>query len=85
VLAFELFTGRLPFPGKSAQETMIARLRGEPMKVRDVRADFPPKIEAVIGRALSMDPAARYASMTEMAFALEAAHSPGLLDRIFKR
>ena len=27
VLAFELFTGQLPFPGKSAQETMIARLR----------------------------------------------------------
>ena len=85
VLAFELFTGRLPFPGKSAQETMIARLRGEPMKLRDVRADFPPKVEAVITRALSMDAAARFASMTEMAFALEAAHSPGLLDRIFKR
>jgi serine/threonine-protein kinase len=85
VLAFELFTGRLPFPGKSAQETMIARLRGQPLKLREVKPDFPPKIEAVINRALSMDPAERYGSMTELALALEAAHAPGILERIFKR
>ena len=85
VLAFELFTGRLPFPGKSAQETMIARLRGQPLRLREVRADFPPKVEAVIHRALAMDPAARFGSMTEMALAFEAAHSPGILGRLFKR
>jgi hypothetical protein len=32
-----------------------------------------------------MDPAQRFASMAEMAYALEAAHSPGLLGRIFGR
>jgi eukaryotic-like serine/threonine-protein kinase len=85
VLAFELFTGRLPFPGKSAQETMIARLRGEPLKLRDLRPEFPPKVEAVITRALAMDAAARFGSMSEMAYALEAAHSPGLLGRLFRR
>jgi serine/threonine-protein kinase len=85
VLAFELFTGRLPFPGKSAQETMIARLRGQPLKLREVRPDFPPKVEAVITRALAMDPGERYGSMTELALAFEAAHSPGLLGRIFRR
>jgi serine/threonine protein kinase len=85
VLAFELFTGRLPFSGKSAQETMIARLRGQPLKLREVRPDFPPKVEGVISRALAMDPAERWGSMTELALAFEAAHSPGLLGRIFKR
>jgi eukaryotic-like serine/threonine-protein kinase len=85
VLAFELFTGRLPFPGKSAQETMIARLRGQPLKLREVRPEFPPKVEGVISRALAMDPGERYGSMTELALAFEAAHSPGLLGRIFKR
>jgi eukaryotic-like serine/threonine-protein kinase len=85
VLAFELFTGRLPFAGKSAQETMIARLRGQPLKLREVKPDFPPRVEAVISRALGMDPADRYGSMTEMALALEAAHSPGLLGKIFRR
>jgi eukaryotic-like serine/threonine-protein kinase len=85
VLAFELFTGQLPFPGKSAQETMIARLRGQPVRLRTVRADFPARVEAVIHQALAMDPAQRFASMTEMAQALEGAHSPGLLGRLFGR
>jgi eukaryotic-like serine/threonine-protein kinase len=85
VLAFELFTGQLPFPGKSAQETMIARLRGQPVKVRQVKPDFPAKVESVISQALAMDPAQRFGSMTEMAQAFEAAHSPGLLGRLFGR
>jgi serine/threonine-protein kinase len=85
VLAFELFTGQLPFPGKSAQETMIARLRGQPVRLRQVKPDFPPKVEAVIHQALAMDPAQRFASMADMAHALEAAHSPGLLGRLFGR
>ena len=85
VLAFELFTGQLPFPGKSAQETMIARLRGQPVKLRQVKPDFPAKVEAVIHQALAMDPTQRFGSMAEMAQALEAAHSPGLLGRIFGR
>jgi eukaryotic-like serine/threonine-protein kinase len=85
VLAFELFTGQLPFPGKSAQETMIARLRGQPVRLRQVKPDFPAKVEAVINQALAMDPAQRFASMEEMAHALEGAHSPGLLGRIFGR
>jgi serine/threonine-protein kinase len=85
VLAFELFTGRLPFSGKSSQETMIARLRGQPLRLRDVNPEFPAKLEAVISRTLLMDPAERYGSMTELALALEAAASPGLLGRIFRR
>src|ERR671916_1168724 len=69
VLAFELFTGQLPFSGKSAQETMIARLRGAPAQLREVKGDLPAKLEAVISKALSVNPAERYGSMTELAFA----------------
>ena len=60
ILAFELFTGQLPFTGKSAQETMIARLRGAPLPLRAVRGDLPAKLEAVIPKALSVNPAERY-------------------------
>ncbi|HEU5041589.1 MAG TPA: serine/threonine-protein kinase [Gemmatimonadales bacterium] len=85
VLAFELFTGQLPFPGKSAQETMIARLRGSPRSLREVRPELPAKLEAVIGRALMMDPAQRFGSMTEMAHVLEGVLSTGVFGRLFKR
>ena len=85
ILAFELFTGQLPFTGKSAQETMIARLRGAPLPLRAVRGDLPAKLEAVISRALSVNPAERYGSMAEFAHALESSTSSGVLGRLFKR
>jgi serine/threonine protein kinase len=85
VLAFELFTGQLPFTGKSAQETMIARLRGAPLQLREVKADLPTKLEAVIHKALAVNPAERYGSMDELAHAFEASATPGVLGRLFKR
>jgi eukaryotic-like serine/threonine-protein kinase len=85
ILAFELFTGQLPFTGKSAQETMIARLRGAPLPLRAVRGDLPAKLEAVITKALSVNPAERYGSMAELAHALEASTSTGVLGRLFGR
>jgi serine/threonine protein kinase len=85
VLAFELFTGQLPFTGKSAQETMIARLRGAPLRLRDLKADLPAKLEAVISKALSVNPADRYGSMAELAHAFESAGSTGVLGKLFGR
>src|SRR6266403_4651901 len=67
ILAFELFTGQLPFAGKSAQETMISRLRGSPTKLRDVRAEPPAKLEAVVLRCLAIDHAERFPSTDELA------------------
>jgi len=85
VLAFELFTGQLPFPGKSPQETMIARLKGNPTPLRQIRADLPPKLETVVARMLASDPNDRYSSMEELAFALEDVVRAGVLGRLFRR
>ena len=85
ILAFELFTGQLPFTGKSAQETMIARLRGAPLRLRDARPDLPAKLEAVITKALAVNPAERYGSMTELAHAFDSVMSTGVLGRLFRR
>lgn len=85
ILAFELFTGQLPFTGKSAQETMIARLRGAPLPLRAVQPDLPAKLEAVISKALAVNPADRYGSMAELSHAFEASTSTGVLGRLFRR
>jgi eukaryotic-like serine/threonine-protein kinase len=85
ILAFELFTGQLPFTGKSAQETMIARLRGAPMRLRDARPDLPAKLEAVVGKALSVSPAERYGSMEELAHAFDSVLSTSMLGKLFRR
>lgn len=85
ILAFEMFTGQLPFPGKSAQETMIARLRGSPAKLRDLRPELPAKLEAIILRCLTIDPAERPQNMEELGYAFESVVATGVLSRLFRR
>jgi serine/threonine-protein kinase len=85
ILAFELFTGQLPFAGKSAQETMIARLRGSPAKLRDLRPELPAKLDAVIQRCLALDPAERFQSMEELGHGFEGVMATGVFGRLFRR
>ena len=85
ILAFEMFSGQLPFAGKSAQETMIARLRGSPAKLKDLRPELPAKLDAVIQRCLAIDVAERYQNMDELAYAFEGVVATGVLGRLFRR
>lgn len=71
ILAFEMFAGRLPFDGETAQELQIARLRGQPTQLRAVRPELPARLEAALTRALAMDPANRFPSMAAFGDALD--------------
>ena len=70
VLAFEMFSGKLPFEGRSAQELMIARLRGRPLPLRQFRPDLPATLETALARAMATDPDERFATALEFARAL---------------
>ena len=75
LMTYELLTGSLPFTGATQQEVMIARLKGEPIPLRSLRADlrFSAELEAVLRKSLERDPAARYQTAPELATALAAA------------
>lgn len=60
IVGFELFTGKLPFQGRNAQEMMIARLRGQPTQLRQFRPDFPDRLEHALMRSMDSDPDKRY-------------------------
>ncbi|MBI4542790.1 MAG: serine/threonine protein kinase [Gemmatimonadetes bacterium] len=79
LVAYEMFTGRLPFEGKSAQDMMIARLRGQPLPLRKARADleFSPQFEKALMKAIEADPGDRYQTARELGEALEAASAGG--------
>ncbi len=70
IVAFEMFTTRLPFEGRSPQEMMIMRLRGKPTKLRKYRPDFPEKLEAVLMKSLETEPKDRYSTALELGQAL---------------
>jgi len=83
IVAFEMFSGKLPFQGRNAQEMMIARLRGQPLALRQFRADLPPALEATLARAMATNPEARYATALDFAEALTAqAPSAGLFGKL---
>jgi len=77
IVAFEMFTGKLPFQGRNAQEMMIARLRGQPTPIRQLRTDTPPAVEKALTKALQTNPDDRYTTAVEFAEALSAGESSG--------
>jgi serine/threonine-protein kinase len=92
LMTFEMLTSKLPFPGRTQQELMIARLRNEPTPLRKARPDLalPEAVERVLLKGMSRDPDERYPGAPEFAVALAQAANgqaadPGMLSRLFKR
>ncbi|MGH7560176.1 MAG: protein kinase domain-containing protein [Gemmatimonadales bacterium] len=74
---YRLVTGRLPFEGDSAHETMVKRLTTPPKPLAVARPEtrFPGGLQAVMDRALARQPEERFPAVTEFAQALETAAS----------
>jgi serine/threonine-protein kinase len=77
IVAFEMFTGKLPFQGRNAQEMMIARLRGTPTPIRSLRPELPTSLEKAIARSLETSPENRFATTLEFSDALTEGDSSG--------
>ncbi|WP_437852803.1 serine/threonine-protein kinase [Sorangium sp. So ce363] len=74
---FECLTGRPAFAGTDVL-AVLARLLIEPApRVRELRPDVPPALDALVARLLAKDPAARPASAAEVAAALRALGAQG--------
>ncbi len=84
IVAFEMFTGKLPFQGRNAQEMMIARLRSQPIPIRSLRSDVPDPVEKALTKALQTNPDDRFMTAIEFGNALSgASESPsGFLGRL---
>src|SRR6185312_4588415 len=67
LVAFNMLTGKLPFPAETVQESMIMRLTDRPRKLSEMRPDlvWSPELQAVLDRALERDAALRYATASE--------------------
>jgi hypothetical protein len=66
VILYEMLTGRVPFDGQSAGEILMKHLTSPP-DMSLVPADYAP----VVSKALNKNPVHRFATMTEMARAVE--------------
>jgi serine/threonine protein kinase len=73
VLMFQLLTGRLPFKGANNYSMIYQIINVEPPRPIEVRPDIPPRIDAIVMRALQKDTAKRYQTWDEMAHDLATA------------
>ena len=75
LVAFNMLTGRLPFPSESARESLIMRLTDAPLSLKDVSpsVDWPDDVQETFEKALARDPARRYQSASEFGHAFHQA------------
>jgi eukaryotic-like serine/threonine-protein kinase len=88
-MAYELFVGRPPFGGDSAEKIITAHFVGVPRPVSELRPDIPPTVAELISRCLEKHPDARPQSATELVAALDTvpvpAGTPAPLSRRLRR
>ncbi len=63
---YEMATGRMAFPGKSAAVIHDAILNRAPVPVARLRPELPPKLEEIINKAMEKDRKLRYQSAAEI-------------------
>lgn len=70
IVLFEALAGRPPFSGPSAAAVIDMQQHHAPPELHGLRPDVPPKLAAVIARALKKPPAERWQSAADMRLAL---------------
>ncbi len=70
VVAYEMLTGRLPFPGTSMMSVMYAHVHVPVPAIEELRAECPPELAAAVMRMLAKEPADRWPSIEEAVAAL---------------
>ncbi|MFZ5445221.1 MAG: serine/threonine-protein kinase [Myxococcota bacterium] len=73
VIAFELFTGRVPFTGATAMDVMVAHVGSPPPSPRSYEPALPIQLEVLVLRMLAKAPEARPQSVDEVRAELEEA------------
>ncbi len=79
VLAYELLTGELPFPGEHLTTVVYKIVCEEAAPAGRLNPTLGPQVEAVLRRGLAKKPEARYANCTQFASAMTSAfnNTPG--------
>jgi serine/threonine-protein kinase len=76
IILHELLAGDVAFKADTVPELYVAILQSPPIRLRSVRPDIPPAIEALILRCLEKDPARRFRDVAELGSALFAFAPP---------
>ena len=71
VVLYQLITGRLPFIGKTANETANRIATAQPEAISRLNDKVPPELERIIRKCLEKEPQRRYQTAADLAADLE--------------
>ncbi|HKW06529.1 MAG TPA: protein kinase [Candidatus Dormibacteraeota bacterium] len=75
-IAYEMLTGVIPFDGEALMELLYAQVHREPLAPSARNHSLGPRVDATIMRGLAKDPAARWATASELVESLASALKP---------
>jgi serine/threonine-protein kinase len=81
-VGYRMVVGRLPFKADSVHALLYKHIHELPMPARQAEPDVPADLSDVLHRALSKDPAQRFASMEDFAAAVQGQSVSAGSDRV---
>src|SRR5712691_6923186 len=66
VIMYEIFTGRPPYVADDPMAILFQHVEGNPIPPRQLKPDIPAAVEAIILKAMWIDPAKRFQSMDDL-------------------
>ena len=75
LILYEMASGSTPFPGDSALEVLMQRVRIAPRALKEVAPDLPPFFTNIVMRCLEKNPSNRYQTAHELLQDLEQSKS----------
>ncbi|MBI3329300.1 MAG: protein kinase [Nitrospinae bacterium] len=66
VIMYEVFTGRPPYVADDPMAILFQHVEGNPTPPRQLKPDMPPGLEALIRKAMWVDPANRFQTMDDL-------------------
>ena len=75
-ILYQVLSGRRAFDGETAMDAVTAVLNNDPPELPAAERRIPPALTRIVDRCLKKNPAGRFQSASDLAFALEGVSSP---------
>jgi len=72
IILYEMFVGQAPYTGEESMAILFQHVEGKATPPREVNPELPEALEAVILKAMAVDPEQRYQTFDELRTELEA-------------
>ena len=71
IIMYEMFVGRAPYSGDESMAILFQHVEGKAIPPREINTDIPAALEAVILKAMAVDPELRFQTFDELRLQLE--------------